>query len=163
MKTRTTEGAALSIGMASFIQSFFVCVYQTSESTLIEYGKTPSVSNGNNVYLAWLEYQDPLKVRFYGFGNQPSESDFDTTVKIFHIGVTPHRLMSIECDGIKTAAKYLDMETKICTPRCHEYCEPLKGKFGFFDNGRCGRSLALFVFPTQLKHRTRLQTLKDKV
>lgn len=136
-------------------------MYETSESTLIEYGKTPSVSNDNNVYLAWLDYQNPLKVRFYGFGNEPNRPAFDTTVKIFHIGVTPHRLMNIECDGVATDAKYLDSKTKICASKCHEYCDPLRGKFGFLDDNDC--SLALFVFPTRLKHRTRLQTPKDKV
>ena len=121
---QTSKTAALS----SLYHSYFVCAYQTSKSTVIEYGKAPYDSKDGDVYLALIDTDNPLKVRFFGFGNKEED------VVIFNIGTTPHHQMKIKCKGNSLAAVYLDLKTKICVPRCHEMCEPLKGKFGFIDN-----------------------------
>lgn len=105
-------------------QSYFVCVYETYESTLIEYGNIPSTSSDGDVYLAWLDTVNPLQVRFYGFGNK------EEAVHIFHVNTIQHGLMKFQCKG--NTKVYMNVQRKTCVPKCHEYCEPFKGKFGFF-------------------------------
>lgn len=102
-------------------QSYFVCVLETFESTLITVGKTPSASNEGDVYLVFIDNY-PSKVQFYAFGNNKE------TVTLNHVSVVQHDRMNFECKGTKTQAYMAHDETKICVPRCHKYCEPLKGK-----------------------------------
>ena len=99
-------------------QSYFVCLFEKQEGTLIEYGKTIDTKKSGDVYLVHLDTTDPLKVRFYAFGNT------DASVKIWDAHVTPRDRTDAECKG---ATYKLDLDTNLCVPKCHEYCDPLGG------------------------------------
>ncbi len=121
MKVQTSEVEALSLGDDKLYQYRFVCIYETPESALITVGKTSGSSSEGDVYLSFID-SEPLRVQFYAFGNN------NKTVTIHYVRVVPHQAMNIECMGTKTQAHMAYDETKICVPRCHEYCEPMKGK-----------------------------------
>lgn len=105
------------------LESYFVCLYKTAGSTLIEYGKTVGTSNENgDVYLMFHDSDDHMKVRFYGFSNR------NEPVDIFHISMKPRNQMNLECSG----GTHKDFETQLCVPRCHTFCDPLEGNLDLF-------------------------------
>ena len=121
--TQTTTSEALSIGDTLLYQSYFVCLYENPEGTLIEYGKTIDTAKSGDVYLVHHDRTEPLKVRFYAFGNT------DASVEIWDARIISRDQMDAECRG----DTYKDLATNLCVLRCHEYCDPLAGKFEMFD------------------------------
>lgn len=107
----------MSIGDALLYQSYFVCLYEKPNSTLIEYGKSLGISDDGDIYLTHLDANDPLQVRFYAFGNM------DKVVKIWDAHITPRDLTDADCKG----STYKDLPTNLCFLKCHEYCDPFAG------------------------------------
>ena len=115
--TSTSDIGALSIADALLYQSYFVCLYERPESTLIEYGKILSTSDSAHVYLMHLDREDPLNVQFYAFGN------LREVVKIWDAHIIQRDRMDAECKG----ATYKDLRTNLCAQKCHQYCDPFAG------------------------------------
>nr|XP_058962420.1 uncharacterized protein LOC131789342 [Pocillopora verrucosa] len=115
--TSTSDTGSVSIGDALLYQSYFVCLYEKPNSTLIEYGKSLGISDGGDIYLTHLDANDPLQVRFYAFGNM------DKVVKIWDAHITPRDLTDADCKG----STYKDLPTNLCFLKCHEYCDPFAG------------------------------------
>ena len=74
----------MSIGDALLYQSYFVCLYEKPNSTLIEYGKSLGTSDGGDIYLTHLDANDPLPVRFYAFGNMDKVVKYGT-LTLYHV------------------------------------------------------------------------------
>lgn len=121
--TETSDSGAVSIGDTLLYQSYFVCLYEKPNSTLIEYGKTLGTSDSGDVYLTHLDTDQPLNVRFYAFGNTNS------SVKIWDAHIIPRDLTDAECKG----ATYKDLPTNLCVQKCHSFCDPFAGKFEMFE------------------------------
>lgn len=113
----TSDIGALSIADGLLYQSYFVCLYEKPDSTLIEYGKTLGTSEGAYVYLMHLDKANPLNVRFYAFAN------LKEVVKIWDAHIIKRDQMDAECKG----ATYKDLQTNLCVQKCHEYCDPFEG------------------------------------
>ncbi|XP_066029703.1 uncharacterized protein [Pocillopora verrucosa] len=115
--TSTSDTGSVSIGDALLYQSYFVCLYEKPNSTLIEYGKSLGTSDGGDIYLTHLDANDPLPVRFYAFGNM------DKVVKIWDAHIIPRDLTDADCKE----STYKDPPTNLCFLKCHEYCDPFVG------------------------------------
>lgn len=124
---KTNELSALSLGDDNLYQSYFVCLDQTFDNTLISFGKTLENSKDGDAYLVCIDNSKPLPIKFYAFGNKKE------AVEVLHVSYVPHRLMNIRCKG--TSSLYMDFERAVCVPRCHELCEPLAGRLNCLDNG----------------------------
>ena len=55
----TVDVNAVGLGTAILYQSYFVCLKETSKSTVIEYGKSLSTTESGDVYLTMLDRDDP--------------------------------------------------------------------------------------------------------
>jgi len=115
--TTTSDTGALAIGDTLLYQSYFVCLYEKPDSTLIEYGKTLGTSDGGDIYLMHLDTDNPLNVRFYAFGN------LNEAVKIWDAHIVPRDTTDADCKG----DTYKDLPTNLCVQKCHQYCDPFAG------------------------------------
>ena len=118
MKTSTTDINARGLGDASLLQSYFVCVTESDSTTLIEYGKSLGSSDSGDIYLNMLDVTRHLNVRFYAFGNSREEAD------IIDARIVSRALTQAKCKG----DTHLDLETRLCTEKCHVDCDPLHGR-----------------------------------
>lgn len=115
--TTTSDTGAVAIGDTLLYQSYFVCLYEKPDSTLIEYGKTLGTSDGGDIYLMHLDTDNPLNVRFYAFGNA------NKGVKIWDAHILPRDTTDADCKG----DTYKDLPTNLCVQKCHQYCDPFAG------------------------------------
>ncbi|XP_078358108.1 uncharacterized protein LOC144642883 isoform X1 [Oculina patagonica] len=115
--TNTSDSGAISIGDTLLYQSYFVCLYEKPNSTLIEYGKSLGTSESGDVYLTYLDTDHPLNVRFYAFGNM------DASVKIWDAHILSRDLTNVDCKGIT----HKDLPTNLCVQKCHSLCDPFAG------------------------------------
>lgn len=87
-------------------------------TTLIEYGKTLGTTESGDIYLNMLDISESLNVRFYAFGNGDKKLD------VIDAHIVPRDLTRADCKG----DTHMDLETRLCTQKCHEDCDPLHGK-----------------------------------
>lgn len=118
LKTSTNNPNARGLGDPNLLQSYFVCVTESESSTLIEYGKTLGTTDSGDIYLNMLDTSERLNVRFYAFGNG------DERLDVIDAHIVSRDMTSAECKG----DTHMDLETRLCTQRCHEDCDPLYGK-----------------------------------
>ena len=118
MKTSTTDINARGLGDESLLQSYFVCVTESNSTTLVEYGKSLGSSDSGDIYLNMLDANRHLNVRFYAFGNSGAEAD------VIDAHIVSRDLTQAECKG----ETHLDLESRLCTQKCHEDCDPLHGR-----------------------------------
>lgn len=117
LKTSTSNKNARALGDANLFQCYFVCVTESDSSTLIEYGKTLGTSEIGDIYLNMLDASDRLNVRFYAFGNGDKKLD------VIDAHIVSRDMTETECKG----DTHMDLETRLCTQKCHEDCDPLHG------------------------------------
>lgn len=117
MITSTNNPNARGLGDANLLQSYFACVTESKNTTLIEYGKTLGTTESGDIYLNMLDTSQRLKVRFYAFGNG------DRKLDVTDAHIVSRDLTQADCKG----DTYMDLETRLCTQRCHEDCDPLQG------------------------------------
>ena len=113
----TTDVNAVGLGADVLYQPYFVCVKETPESTVLEYGKSLGTSEKGDVYLSMIDRNDPLYVRFWSFGNA------DEPLEIVDAHVVSRRLTEANCKGDTV----LDKESNMCVQICHELCDPTQG------------------------------------
>ena len=113
----TVDVNAVGLGTAILYQSYFVCLKETSKSTVIEYGKSLSTTESGDVYLTMLDRDDPLFVRFYSFGNG------EKPLQVVDAHIVSRRLTQAKCRGDTMR----DNQTNICVQHCHELCDPFQG------------------------------------
>ena len=113
----TVDISAVGLGADILYQSYFVCLKETSQSTVIEYGKSQGTTENGDVYLTMIDRDRPLFVRFYSFGNgeQPLE--------IVDAHIISRHLTKANCRGDTV----LDEVSNMCIQNCHEMCDPLQG------------------------------------
>ena len=109
---------ARALGDATLYQSYFVCVTEAENSTVIEYGKSLGTSDSGDVYLNLIDSVNHLNVRFYAFGND------EKPAKIMDAHIVPRSLTEADCKGDTVRERGLDM----CVQKCHMFCDPLAGK-----------------------------------
>jgi len=114
----TVENNAVGLGADILYQSYFVCLKETSKSTVIEYGKSQGTTEFGDVYLTIIDSDHPLFVRFYSFGNgeQPLE--------VVDAHIISRHLTKANCRG----DTMYDKETNMCVQHCHEFCDATQGK-----------------------------------
>lgn len=117
MITSTNNPNARGLGDANLLQSYFVCVTESKNTTLIEYGKTLGTTESGDIYLNMLDTSERINVRFYAFGNG------DRKLDVIDAHIVSRDLTQADCKG----DTYMDLETRLCTQRCHEDCDPLQG------------------------------------
>ena len=115
----TVDVSAVGLGADILYQSYFVCLKETSSSTVIEYGKSQETTESGDVYLTMIDRDDPLYVRFYSFGNG------EKPLEIVDAHIVSRHLTKANCRGDTV----LDKETNMCVQNCHELCDPNQGKF----------------------------------
>ena len=109
----------MSIGSSSLYQPYFVCLTETPESTIIEYGKTQGNNGFGDNYLTTYDRENPIHARFYTFAN--GEDD----VTIMDIQVMPRSGLVQECKG----GTLLDAAGHFCVRKpCHEACDDILGR-----------------------------------
>lgn len=113
----TVDDNAVGLGADVLYQPYFVCVKKTSESTVLEYGKSLGTSERGDVYLSMIDTENPLYVRFWSFGNG------DEPLEIVDAHVVSRHLTEANCKGDTR----LDVESNMCVQNCHELCEPTQG------------------------------------
>ena len=110
---------AVSIASNSLYQSYFVCLTETTNSMIIEYGKTQGNTEFGDNYLTVTDRTNPIHARFYTFGNGEDE------VAIMDIQVTARSSLVQECKG----GTVQDAAGHFCVGKpCHEACDELGGK-----------------------------------
>lgn len=108
----------MSIGTRNLYQSYYACLTEVPESTVIEYGKTQANSNFGDNYLTIIDRTNPIHARFYTFGN--GEHD----VAIMDIQVMPRSGLIQECKG----GSVLDAAGHFCVRKpCHQACDEIGG------------------------------------
>ena len=114
----TVDIDAVGLGADILYQSYFVCLNETSKSTVIEYGKSKETTEFGDVYLTMIDIDKPLHVRFYSFGNgeQPLE--------VVDSHIISRHLTKTNCSG----GTVHDNQTNMCVQHCHELCDPSQGK-----------------------------------
>ncbi|XP_031555995.1 uncharacterized protein LOC116292780 [Actinia tenebrosa] len=117
LKVSTVNTNAVALGDALLYQSYFVCVTESTTSTVIEYGKSQGTTDSGDVYLTMIDHDQPLHVRFYSFANG------EESAQIVDSHVVSRKLTTSECKG----DTYRDKEEPNCVQRCHEACAPLTG------------------------------------
>lgn len=95
-----------------------MCITESGNSTLLEYGKSLGTSDSGDIYLNWIDSQDHLNVRFYAFGNNQDPA------KVMDAHIISRQLTKAECKGDTIK----DTETNVCVQKCHKDCDPLAGK-----------------------------------
>ena len=118
LKTSTTNPNARGLGDPNLLQSYFVCVTESESTTLIEYGKTMGTTESGDIYLNMLDVGERLNVRFYAFGNGDKKLD------VIDAHIVSRDMTKADCKG----DTHMDLETRLCTQRCHKDCDPLHGK-----------------------------------
>ena len=113
----TVDINAVGLGTDILYQSYFVCVKETSESTIIEYGKTQGTTEFGDVYLTMIDVDNPLYVRHYSFGNG------EMPLQVVDAHIISRHLTRANCRGDTV----LDNATKMCTQKCHSQCDPTQG------------------------------------
>ena len=113
----TVDVNAVGLGAAILYQSYFVCLKETPQSTVIEYGKSFTTTESGDVYLTMLDRDDPLFVRFYSFGNG------EKPLEVVDTHIVSRRLTKADCRGDTV----LDKQTNMCVQHCHELCDPTQG------------------------------------
>ena len=114
----TIDVNAVGLGADILYQSYFVCLKETSESTVIEYGKTQGTTENGDVYLTMIDRDDPLFVRFYSFGNG------EEPLEVVDAHIISRHLTKANCKG----GTGLDNQTNMCVQHCHILCDPTQGK-----------------------------------
>ena len=61
--------SAVGLGSDVLYQAYFVCLTETPERTVIEYGKSQRSTGHGDVFLTMVDTVEPLIVRWYSFGN----------------------------------------------------------------------------------------------
>ena len=95
-----------------------MCVTESESTTLIEYGKTLGTTESGDIYLNMLDVGDRLNVRFYAFRNGDKKLD------VIDAHIVSRDMTKADCKG----DTHMDLETRLCTQKCHEDCDPLQGK-----------------------------------
>ncbi|KAJ7378668.1 hypothetical protein OS493_021971, partial [Desmophyllum pertusum] len=113
----TVDVSAVGLGVDILYQSYFVCVKESSGSTVIEYGKSLGTTERGDVYLTMIDLEDPLFVRFWSFGNG------DEPLEIVDAHIVSRHLTKANCRGDTV----LDKESNMCVQNCHALCDPNQG------------------------------------
>lgn len=114
----TVDVSAVGLGADILYQSYFVCLKETSASTVIEYGKSQGTTEFGDVYLTMIDSKNPLFVRFYSFGNG------EEPLEIVDAHIVSRHLTKANCRGDTV----LDKESNMCVQNCHEMCDPSQGE-----------------------------------
>ena len=114
---------AVGLGADILYQSYFVCVKESSESTVIEYGKSQGSTEFGDVYLTMIDTVNPLFVRFYAFGTG------DKPLEVVDAHIVSRHLTKANCRGDTT----LDKETNMCVQNCHIQCDPTQGNLTHYE------------------------------
>ena len=114
----TVDVSAVGLGADILYQSYFVCVKESSESTVIEYGKSQGTTEKGDVYLTMIDRDDPLYVRFYSFGTG------ENSLEVVDAHIISRHLTKANCRGDTV----LDQKTNMCVQNCHIQCDPTQGK-----------------------------------
>lgn len=110
---------AVGLGDEILYQPYFVCVKQEPDATVIEYGKSQGTTEKGEIYLSMIDKEKPnLHIRFYAFGNG------EDALEITDAHVLKRSFTKAECKGDTLK----DQGTNTCVQKCHEMCDPLKGK-----------------------------------
>ena len=115
----TVENNAVGLGADLLYQSYFVCLKETSKSTVIEYGKSQGTTEFGDVYLTMIDTDHPLFVRFYSFGNGEKQ------LEVVDAHIISRHLTKAKCRG----DTMYDKETNMCVQHCHELCDPTQGNY----------------------------------
>ena len=118
----TVDGNAVGLGVDILYQSYFVFLKETWQGTVIEYGEIQATTEKGDVYVAMIDRDDPLFVRFYSFGNEEKPLD------IVKAHIISRHLTKANCRGDTV----LDKLKNMCVQHCHELCDPMQGDFTFF-------------------------------
>ena len=118
LKTSTLNINARALGDASLYQSYFVCITESEQSTLVEFGKSLGTSDSGDIYLNMIDNEDHLNVRFYAFGND------ENPAMVMDAHIISRLLTKAECKGDTVK----DLETNLCIKKCHKDCDPLAGE-----------------------------------
>ncbi|EDO50029.1 predicted protein [Nematostella vectensis] len=118
LKQYTKIVDAVGLGSPVLFQSYAVCIKQTDNSVVIEYGK----SDGENtdMYLVMIDDSSTLDVRFYAFGNGDRKAQI----------ADAHVISRLDTKTTRENCKGEDMrydESGICSLKCHDACDPLYG------------------------------------
>ena len=113
----TVDINAVGLGADILYQSYFVCVKESSASTVIEYGKSQGTTETGDVYLTMIDTDQPLNVRFYSFGNG------EKPLEIVDAHIISRHLTKANCKGDTV----LDVQTNMCVQNCHPQCDPAQG------------------------------------
>ena len=89
----TVDVNAVGLGADILYQSYFVCLKETSQSTVIEYGKSQGTTANGDVYLTIIDRVNPLFVRFYSFGNG------EKPMVVVDAHIIPRHLTKADCKG----------------------------------------------------------------
>lgn len=114
----TVDISAVGLGADILYQSYFVCLKETAENTVIEFGKSQGTTEAGDVYLTMIDKDKPLYVRFYSFGNG------EKPMEIVDAHIISRHLTKASCKGDTV----FDNERNICVQHCHEMCDPTKGR-----------------------------------
>ena len=109
---------AVGLGADILYQSYFVCVTGSSNSTVIEYGKSQGTTEFGDVYLTMIDRDEPLDAQFYSFGNG------EEPMEVVDAHILSRRLTKAHCKGDTK----LDNQSNMCVQDCHVLCDPLQGK-----------------------------------
>lgn len=110
---------AIGLGDEILYQPYFVCVKQEPDATTIEYGKSQGTTEEGEIYLSLIDKEKPvLHVRFYAFGNG------EDALEVTNAHVLKRSLTTAECKGDTSK----DPDTSMCVQKCHELCNPVKGR-----------------------------------
>ena len=109
---------AVGLGADILYQSYFVCVKESSKSTVIEFGKSQGTTEFGDVYLTMIDRDNPLDVQFYSFGNG------EEPLEVVDAHILSRLLTKAHCEGDTK----LDDQTNMCVQDCHVLCDPLQGK-----------------------------------
>ncbi|KAJ7378596.1 hypothetical protein OS493_021896 [Desmophyllum pertusum] len=113
----TVDVSAVGLGADILYQSYFVCVKETSEHTVIEYGKSQGTTETGNVYLTMIDRENPQSVRFFSYGNG------EETLEIVDSHIVPRSQTKANCKGDTS----FDVASNMCVQSCHELCDPDRG------------------------------------
>ncbi|XP_078353427.1 uncharacterized protein LOC144638119 [Oculina patagonica] len=105
LEVSTTDVSAVGLGSDVLYQSYFVCVTETSDRTVIEYGKSSRSTGHGDVFLTMVDSVDPKYVRWYSFGNG------EETLQVVDAHILSRQFTKATCRG----ANGLDEETNMCT------------------------------------------------
>ena len=114
----TVDVNAVGLGADILYQSYFVCVKESSESTVIEYGKSQGTTEFGDVYLTMIDDDNPNQARFFSFGNG------EDSLEVVDAHIISRHLTKANCKGDTG----LDKDTNMCVQRCHIQCDPSQGE-----------------------------------